>query len=376
MLLLLAPAVTILQMKGRYWVKSDLFAVALAVWMLISSALSGGFTPYVGAEALEFLGAYLVGRAFIFGNLNLGTFLRALRIMTAIIIALALFDTMSGQHLTLTTLGLQSSSQLAAQDHRFGLVRAESIFETPEHYGAFCVSALSIFLYAEYGVRRAIYVVLTIFGCALSLESGPFMGVGVAAGIVCYDRLLQRIWKWRALLFLVGAVVAAVFLLISNPAAWIIVHLTIDPQTGFFRLGTWNAAIPLIEESPLVGHGLASLVGSDEGQQYLTTVDCLWLVEALRYGLPSIVLLVLTMFSPFIGGQRLSKLDPPLYRIQKGVSLSIVSMSLIGLTVHYWDAPWLFFSLCIGIRAGMAELLVGQVKAATPREPVALVPRS
>jgi hypothetical protein len=56
--------------------------------MLISSALNGGFKIYVGAEALEFLGAYLVGRAFVFGPSNLRTFVKALWRVTVVIIAL------------------------------------------------------------------------------------------------------------------------------------------------------------------------------------------------------------------------------------------------------------------------------------------------
>jgi hypothetical protein len=77
-ILLLIPALIILLQSGRNRVASDFFAVALAAWMLGSSYLNGGFRPYVGAEALEFLGAYLVGRAFVFGPSNLRTFVIAL----------------------------------------------------------------------------------------------------------------------------------------------------------------------------------------------------------------------------------------------------------------------------------------------------------
>lgn len=62
--LLLIPAIATLLKGGRKGVATDFFAVAFATWMLLSSAFNGGFTLYVAAQALEFFGAYLVGRAF------------------------------------------------------------------------------------------------------------------------------------------------------------------------------------------------------------------------------------------------------------------------------------------------------------------------
>ena len=44
-----------------------------------------------------------------------------------------------------------------------------------------------------------------------------------------------------------------------------------------------------------------------------------------------------------------------MYDAPTGFSLAIVAMGLIGLTVHFWDAPWLFLSLCVGIRASLGE---------------------
>ena len=45
---LLVPAIRELLKSGRRGIASDFFAVALSIWMLLSSALNGGFRPYVG----------------------------------------------------------------------------------------------------------------------------------------------------------------------------------------------------------------------------------------------------------------------------------------------------------------------------------------
>jgi hypothetical protein len=346
-IILLIPACGLLFTRGRNRVASDLFALLFATWMLVASALSGGFRPYVGAEALEFLGAYLAGRAFFFGPSNFQMFIRALKPITALLVALAVVDTLAGRNITLDSFGIPNFSVV-----RLGLVRAASVFEGAEHYGTFCVAATAIFLYSERGVSRLFYVGLSIFGCALSLSSGPLLGLVIVMAAFSYDRILKQYpWRWKALTTAIAAFIILISLISDRPIEWMLVHFTIDPQTGFFRIETWNSALPLIGQSPFVGHGIVQLGDSANEQVFLRSVDSLWLVEALRYGVPAVILLVMTIFSPLLRGPSSLAMDS----VQTGVSLAVVSIAAVGLTVHFWDATWLFLSLCIGIRASLTE---------------------
>jgi hypothetical protein len=350
-LLFLAPALGILLKRGRNRVASDFYAVALAAWIFVSSLLNGGFRPYVGAEALEFLGAYLVGRAFVFGPSNLRTFVKALWRITIILVALALLDILTRRNFTLDFFGIPHYPQ-----ERSGLVRAASVFEDAEHYGTFCAAAAAIFFYSELGIRRVLYVSLCFLGCAFSLSSGPYMGLAIVTATFFYDRVLKQYsWRWKALTITISGFLIVVFLISDHPIAWVLGHLTLDPQTGWFRLGTWQYALPLIELSPFTGYGLTRLGDSTDAQLFLWSVDCVWLVVALRYGLPAVVLLVLTMYSAILRRRRISTFRPGTYFMATGFSLAIVAMGFVGLTVHFWDAIWLFLSLCIGIRASLGE---------------------
>ena len=69
----------------------------------------------------------------------------------------------------------------------------------------------------------------------------------------------------------------------------------------------------------------------------MLSIDCVWLVEGARYGLPAVVLLILTMFSPLLRKQK-TPLDPRIRELRIGFSLAIVTMSVMGLTVHFWEA--------------------------------------
>ena len=95
--------------------------------------------------------------------------------------------------------------------------------------------------------------------------------------------------------------------------------MTFDPQTAWFRLGTWNTALPLVEQSPFIGYGFADLGNSADVRVYLWSVDCVWLIEALRYGLPGVILLILTMFSPILKGRRKFTFNLGIYARQRGL---------------------------------------------------------
>src|SRR5690242_18376427 len=73
--LLVAPAIATLFQRNRHSVPTDWFVVSMAGWMILASILNEGFRLYVGAEAGEFLFAYLIGRAFFLGRPALECFL-------------------------------------------------------------------------------------------------------------------------------------------------------------------------------------------------------------------------------------------------------------------------------------------------------------
>ena len=60
------PALLVLFKSGRNWISPDFFAITTAGWIMLAALLNGGYQAYVGAEALEFIGAYFIGRASLF----------------------------------------------------------------------------------------------------------------------------------------------------------------------------------------------------------------------------------------------------------------------------------------------------------------------
>ena len=355
--LLVVPAIVTLFQRNRHSVASDWFVVATAGWMISASILNGGFRLYVGAEAGEFLFAYLVGRAYFLGRPALESFLGIFKVVTCCVVFLALLDTLSGRQFTLNLFGAATTPlSTVFERYRFGLVRAGSTFEGGELFGTFCVAAASILFFSERSLpHRILYAGVCFFGCFLSLSSGPLLGAVILVGVITYDFVLRTFAaRWKALVAALALAIGLAFLLSDHPIETIIRHLTFDPQTGYFRITQWELSFEKIAGSPITGYSFGYMpIASWQEWVYIgNSIDAVYLVEMLRYGIPVVALLLLGIFAPFFAA---ASIEDHMARVRLGFSCAVVIVSVIGLTVHLWNSIWIFFSLCIGIRASFVE---------------------
>lgn len=356
--LLLLPALFAFFQKGRRTLMlSDFLAVATVAWMLfatVSTSLSG--LSSTGAEGLEFVGAYLVARTFFVGPAALQSFVRGLKFFVTICVILGAAETVSGQlivHNTLAAL-LHSSAPLLPA-HRLGLTRALSTFDHPILFGDFCTIVAAIFLYSERNVVwRVFWVGICFTGCFCSLSAAPFLSFFIIVSLYAYDQLLRRSpIRWTALWVTVIVFITLIFLITDHPIGWIISHMTLDPVSGYYRLLIWNLALPKISLAPFTGYSFESL-----NQDILdNTIDCVWLVLALRFGIPMIALLFLTNVAaclPTAEGRK-SYGSTYMHEMRLAFTIVLVMFMLNGLTVHYWNYIWIFWGLCVGVRASFRE---------------------
>jgi hypothetical protein len=358
--LFVLPAIGMLFQKSRRAVPADWFVVATAAWMILASIFNGGFRLYVVAEAGEFLFAYLIGRAYFLGRPALECFLGIFKIVACCVVFFALLDTLSGQQFTLKLFGAPTAAvETVLYRYRFGLVRAGSTFEGGELFGTFCVAAAAIFIFSVRNLpHRIFYAGVCLFGCFLSLSSGPLLGAVLLLGTVTYDFVLRSYKsRWKALVAGIALALALCFLISNHPIQTIIRHLTFDPQTGYFRITQWELSFEKIAGSPIVGYSFGHMpIRSWQEWVYIGhSIDAVYLVEMLRYGIPLVVFLVLSIYASFFSTVSNSSTDDHMARIRLGFSCAIVIVSIIGLTVHFWNSIWIFFSLCIGIRASFVE---------------------
>lgn len=351
----------------RRLLAADALAGMIAVWMVAAPIAVAGASVTTGAasQALEFFGSYVIGRTFLAGPRSLAMFSRSLRVVLLLVVAFGLLDTITHRFVVYDTLvgifhpsgGALDSSE--PNFHRtvagFDLLRATSTFDHPILYGSFCAIAATILLYPPGRLTaRWPILLISLVGCLLSLSSASLLAMSVAVTVFCYDRATRWSGKWKLLLLTILAGLVALAVLSDSPETWIIRHLTLDPQTGYFRLLMWYATGDYLSEHAIAGSGLLST-----GNWLLDgSVDSVWLGKALNYGLPMVGGLLAIIGSALTPSPReaaIRRSQPDLDSLCTTYSLVLVLFCLIGLTVYFWNAMWLFWSLCMGIRVALKE---------------------
>ena len=351
---------------SRRWVACDFFVFATGLWMIVAEvSMTGSLSMTTGSDVFGFIATYIVARTFIFGEGPLREFIRAFKFVTVTLVAISTLDTLSGRFFinhAVETLFLGAARPItkgAGDIHRVLLgintIRATSTFDHPILFGAFCTFAAAIFLYSEQQVvKRAFYVGVCLTGVVLSISSAPLLGFAIVFLVYRYDHLLrQYLWRWKALWLALFGSVSALVLLSNHPLGFVFDHFTFTPETGYYRLLIWDSALNYIAIAPFTGDHLA--FQADDILK--SSVDCVWLVLALLYGLPVVLFLLLaTLAACGWGGRgKGAVLNFEMQRLRTGFSLVLAMFVFLGLTVHFWASMWLFWGLCIGIRASIGE---------------------
>lgn len=363
--LMFLPAIGVLVTGKRRFALSDFFVWAMGLWMIMAKAGSDLLFSST-SEAIAFVGSYTLARAFIYGEAAIAEFLKALKIVALVSIALSIFDPLTGAFFTSDFLrGIFKSvrpfrvepAELRRTLFGVKLLRAESTFEHPIFFGSFCALSAAIFLFLNRRVvSRLFFCVICAVGAVISISSAALLGFAILISIYIYDRVLQHFaWRWQILPIFAGVAMLGLFAVTDNPLTWLIRHTTVDPADGYYRLLIWEDAFSFIAVSPFIGADPSTWAA----QEILgNSIDCVWLVLSLVYGLPIVAILLLANISAcglFGRGIDLRRVDPPILRARTALSLTLFLYMFIGLTVHYWGAVWMFWGLCIGIRASLEE---------------------
>jgi O-antigen ligase len=357
--LLLVPALVVFFREGRRRVVPDLFVCAASAWMVGATILTGRSSSISSsvAEVLEFAGSYVIVRAYIFGRPALYAFVQALKIVAIMIILFALLEHLAGDYLVGNTVAALWGDPGTDPDFRNGLLRARSTFPHPILYGTFCSVAGAIFLYSETrNFGRTLCVGFCFVGCVLAVSSAPLISFAIAIFVFCYDCAMRRWqWRWKLLTTIIGVGLLAVFSIANRPTSWLIANLTLDPSTGYFRQATWDRAFYNIGVSPLTGYGFGAFGDPNEFFDN-ASIDSVWLVLALRFGVPVVIFVLLASVTSFLQlKRRVRAADPFLENMRTAFTLVLVIFAVAGLTVHFWHSIWIFWGMCIGIRANLRE---------------------
>jgi len=349
---------------GRYrFVLSDLFVPLTGVWMFFSVSLSQGADmalAHAGPEVLEICIGYMTTRLLLTEHGHAVSFARLLSYTVAVVALLGALDPLTGHVFIhdwankLTGYAGGGPTVLTDDLYRHGLLRARGPLEQPLLFGFACCVGLVLACSTRMRARMLVIIACSV-GLLFAAESAPILGAVLGLGLLLYDRILTLVSiKWSALIGVVIIAIFALYIVSDSPSTIIIRYFTLDSQTGYFRLWTWDLAMDLLRQSPWVGLGFIEF----SGKYWLPTIDNMWMMFAVLYGYPGSVLLGLSIFGAMSLPTHGSRTNLPAVESKLAATFSIVLFlfMLIALTVHMWGSARILMGLLIGVRAHLGAL--------------------
>lgn len=321
--------------------------LALSLHMGIAGGLKSG-----GILVVESYGSYLLARAFIRNERDYAGFVKLLVLVVIGLSLITIPEALTGKNFL--------RPHVNHIGGRLGLIRAFGPFDHPILYGMFCASAVSLSLYVPIKnlLEQGAHV-----GRALWVTGAAFMSVSSGALAACLVQLILALWnrmtrgmakKWR--LFSCLLVLAYITIdLISNrtPMRVILHRLTFSAETAYNRLIIWEWGTEHnVAEHPWFGIGFADWVRPS--WMHSTSMDNFWLVNMVRYGLPSFLLMAAGGILLMLAVMRQANLSEPAKLMRTGWGFSMIGLIIGGCTVHFWNQSHVWFFFLLGSGAWMA----------------------
>jgi hypothetical protein len=333
----------------------DIALLLFSFWAALSFTVVDSLQ--VGLESggvlfLETMGAYLIARCYI---RDAQDFYNAVKVLVAAVIFLlpfAVLEVVTGRDIILELFSkILPSHPIMDKDPRWGLRRVQAIFEHPILMGVSCGSVLVlahyVLGYGETPIRRWRTSLSVALAAGLSLSSGPLAALAVETLLMLWNWGLGRVkFRWKLLIALMAVAVVMIELFAKRPLPNILFSaFAFEANSAFFRILIWDFGTLSALNHPWfgVGHG-----EWDRPAWMASSIDMFWLYNAVVYGIPAAVLMLLAFFAVFIPVGLLKNLDDRLYQYRAAFLISLTSLFLMGWMVHFWNATFVLFVFLLG----------------------------
>lgn len=377
LLLLFIIPLTVNLIMGRYGrlLIVDILFFLHVLWGIIALLINNPdrVVSFMGSNSIEFIGGYVMGRAFIRNRDEFFSLCQLLAVLAALTLPLALYETLTGDPVILRTLanlpGVSSTSAVQSAP-RYGWERVQVFLTHPIHYGLFTAMFLSIVFVGFKGVisdvKRYILTFIILICTLLSLSSGPLLALVLQCGLILWAWLFRGTRaRWLILLCVTVTAYVVVDLLSNRTPFRVFLHYaTLNSHTAYWRATIFEWGMKNVWDNPIFGIGLNEW--ERPWYMYSGSMDNFWLVMAVRYGIPGFLLLALGYtLGVFRVMRRNLDGDPVLLNLRRAWVFTFIGLSFTLSTVHVWFSIYSFVFFMFG--AGMWFI------TATPRnsgEPV------
>ena len=306
-------------------------------WIALALVVNHGLdrVAFAGSAVIELFGGYLLGRMAVRSGADYRTFFRYFLYVLLFLLPFVISEQFTRRVFINEILGrVFDTYPYVDHEMRMGLSRIQTVFEHPILFGLFCSIAISNFWFLNRDrLSRALPMTgFAIFMTFMSLSSAAVLAIMIQLGMIVWDKVTGAKWKLLAGLAVAGYIVID---LLSNrtPAEVLISYGTFNQGTAYNRIHIWNYGILNIQSSPIFGIGLSDWV---RPAWMSPSFDNFWLLQAMRYGVPALILLVLAIVFNLRGifaNRELSAADG---QCRTGHVAGAAALFFTLATVHVW----------------------------------------
>lgn len=336
----------------------DVFFFIHMAWATLAVAVNNPnrVVENVGSAAVEFLGGYLIARAYIRTPENFEHLIKALVVIIIVLLPFGIPELFSGHPIIpkiIEALPGIGSVEDIDNPKRMGLERVQNVFAHPIHYGLFCSVAFTLLLLGLHGrmslMKRLLGCIIIFVGVFISLSSGALLAIILQVGLIAWALIFAKVTrKWLLLLGLfVLAYITIDILSNRTPMKVLMTYATFSAQTAYYRANINEWGWYNVRMNPVFGLGLRNWIRP--GYMQRGSVDNFWLVMAMRYGLPGASLLIIGYFiGLFKVGLRDLSFSPHVTRLRLAWMITLCGLSFTMTTVHVWTAMYSFVFFIYG----------------------------
>jgi hypothetical protein len=329
-------------------------------WMVVALGVN---TPdkaisQVGSVGVEFLGAYLVGRALVRTADDFKILCRFIVLLVSFTVPFAMFESFTGQALLIDLFRKMpriNAVPYAISEARLGFTRAQVVFNHPIHYGLFCSVAMSLAFVAlkdhTLPTKRYMTSFAVMVGGFFSLSSGALLAILLQLFLISWAVLFDKVRRrWWLLLGLACAAYVVIDILSNrSPVIAVLSRLAFSEHNLYIRTFIFDFGMDNVWDNPVFGLGL-----NDWARPHWLppSIDNFWLVMAVRYGIPGFLFLAAGyIYGLFKIMARDFDTDRSLLNFRRAWVFTFVGLSFTLATVHVWTSIYSFVFFMFG--AGM-----------------------
>ena len=341
---------------GRIYATDILFPLYI-LWTAVAIEVNnpGRTIELVGSTAAEFMGGYVMARAYVRTPEAFDALIRALLLFVVLTAPLAIYEARTGRPVLIEMIrstGFQTAGNVQIEK-RMGLERVQLSFSHPIHYGLFC----SIVFGLTFVALKDSLSTVARYGCAavaalcvfLSLSSGGLRAVVLQVILIVWSTVFARMQaRWYLLLGCV-AVAYVVLDLLSNrsPIMVFMSYATFSSHNAYWRAQIFDWGMVNVWANPIFGIGLNDWVRPF--YMYSGSMDNFWLLQTVRHGIPGFLLLA----AGYILGlaqvmRRDFSTDARLRRLRLGWVIVLMGLTFTLCTVAVWTNVFSFVFFLFG----------------------------